>query len=173
MTDRLHAAAQRALESLEDLIRNTTDPGVEALGARWELAHALSAPAARQTGQQPDETADDLCAHCGETRRGHHHAFTSTAEFDATNPRRLDRGEPAPPAAGLDASQPATDPLTPADRQFLRFALAQAAAVMFSEDDFTDEDWAALDRLRAFAGPSPEDQAAETLAAADIEGTDQ
>lgn len=40
--DRLGAAAQRALESLDDLIANTTDPGVEALGARYELAHALS-----------------------------------------------------------------------------------------------------------------------------------
>jgi hypothetical protein len=39
--DRLRSAAQRALESLEDLIANTTDPGVEALGARYELATAL------------------------------------------------------------------------------------------------------------------------------------
>ncbi|MFD0035562.1 hypothetical protein ACFVJK_46815 [Streptomyces sp. NPDC127172] len=42
MSDRLRAAAQRALESLDDLIANTTDPGVEALGARHELAAALS-----------------------------------------------------------------------------------------------------------------------------------
>lgn len=40
-TTRLIAAAQRALESLEGLIANTFDPGVEALGARYELAHAL------------------------------------------------------------------------------------------------------------------------------------
>jgi hypothetical protein len=39
---RLRAAAQRALESLDDLIANTTDPGVEALGARCELARELS-----------------------------------------------------------------------------------------------------------------------------------
>lgn len=39
--DRLRAAAQRALESLTDLIANTTDPGVEALGARYELGQAL------------------------------------------------------------------------------------------------------------------------------------
>ncbi|MEU9849211.1 hypothetical protein [Streptomyces sp. NPDC047985] len=38
---RLRSAAQRALESLDDLIANTTDPGVEALGARSELATAL------------------------------------------------------------------------------------------------------------------------------------
>lgn len=41
---RLRSAAQRALESLENLIADTTDPGVEALGARYELATALSAP---------------------------------------------------------------------------------------------------------------------------------
>lgn len=41
-TDRLYSAAQRALESLEDLIAHTTDPGVEALGARYQLATALS-----------------------------------------------------------------------------------------------------------------------------------
>ncbi|MGA4875911.1 hypothetical protein [Streptomyces lydicamycinicus] len=42
-TARLLAAAQRALESLEDLIANTFDPGVEALGARYELAQTLGA----------------------------------------------------------------------------------------------------------------------------------
>ncbi|MEV6102655.1 hypothetical protein [Nocardia sp. NPDC051981] len=50
-TARLRSAAQRALESLDDLIANTTDPGVEALGARSELATALintSPEAARQ-----------------------------------------------------------------------------------------------------------------------------
>ncbi|MFD9834474.1 hypothetical protein [[Kitasatospora] papulosa] len=41
-TTRLRSAAQRALESLDDLIANTTDPGVEALGARYELARELS-----------------------------------------------------------------------------------------------------------------------------------
>ncbi|WP_327435695.1 hypothetical protein OG279_09515 [Streptomyces sp. NBC_01201] len=40
--DRLRSAAQRALESLDDLIAYTTDPGVEALGARHELARELS-----------------------------------------------------------------------------------------------------------------------------------
>jgi hypothetical protein len=40
---RLHEAARRALDSLNDLIANTTDPGVEALGARYELATALTA----------------------------------------------------------------------------------------------------------------------------------
>ncbi|MEU0317080.1 hypothetical protein [Nocardioides sp. NPDC006273] len=61
MTDRLYDAAQRALDSLNDLIRNTFDPGVEALGARYELAHVLSDPAlmaaraaARQTTGQDD-----------------------------------------------------------------------------------------------------------------------
>ncbi|MFE7626069.1 hypothetical protein [Streptomyces sp. NPDC057509] len=52
--DRLREAAQRALESLNALIADTTDPGVEALGARHELGQALlntslapaSAPAA-------------------------------------------------------------------------------------------------------------------------------
>lgn len=40
MTDLL-AAAQRALAALDDLISNTSDPGVEALGARHELSVVL------------------------------------------------------------------------------------------------------------------------------------
>lgn len=39
--DRLQAAARRALTAFEDLIADSRDPGVEALGARYELAHAL------------------------------------------------------------------------------------------------------------------------------------
>ena len=39
--DGLRAAALRALESFDNLIAETTDPGVEALGARFELATAL------------------------------------------------------------------------------------------------------------------------------------
>jgi len=39
--DRLHAAARRALAAFEDLIAEVRDPGVEALGARYELAAAL------------------------------------------------------------------------------------------------------------------------------------
>jgi hypothetical protein len=38
----LRAAAQRALESLDSLIADHQDPGAEALGARYELARALS-----------------------------------------------------------------------------------------------------------------------------------
>jgi hypothetical protein len=43
MTDptRLEAAARRALDSLGDLILNTPNPGVEALGAQFELRQAL------------------------------------------------------------------------------------------------------------------------------------
>lgn len=37
----LPEAARRALAALDDLIANTTDPGVEALGARHELSVAL------------------------------------------------------------------------------------------------------------------------------------
>lgn len=40
-TERLAAAARRALEALVDLICNTRDPGVEALGAQFELRQAL------------------------------------------------------------------------------------------------------------------------------------
>ncbi|MFD8407200.1 hypothetical protein ACFV1G_21245 [Streptomyces anulatus] len=39
---RLRAAAQRALESLDNLIADHQDPGAEALGARYELARELS-----------------------------------------------------------------------------------------------------------------------------------
>ncbi|MEU8316686.1 MULTISPECIES: hypothetical protein [Actinomycetes] len=42
--ERLHAAARRALDALDDLIRTSSDPGAEALGARHELAQALINP---------------------------------------------------------------------------------------------------------------------------------
>ncbi|WP_432008681.1 hypothetical protein [Streptomyces bacillaris] len=42
LRDRLRAAAQRALESLDSLIADHQDPGAEALGARYELARELS-----------------------------------------------------------------------------------------------------------------------------------
>ncbi|MFJ1653668.1 hypothetical protein ACIOC2_20220 [Streptomyces sp. NPDC088337] len=41
-TTRIEAAARRALDALNDLIAHTTDPGVEALGARFELGQALA-----------------------------------------------------------------------------------------------------------------------------------
>jgi hypothetical protein len=42
MTETLPAAAHRALGALNDLIEYCNDPGVEAFGARFELAQALS-----------------------------------------------------------------------------------------------------------------------------------
>ncbi|MFE5895857.1 hypothetical protein ACFQ67_00250 [Streptomyces sp. NPDC056488] len=64
MTDHLHVAAERALDALNDLIRNTYDPGAEALGARYELAQALTpAPAAARqaTGQADTTPAPERC----------------------------------------------------------------------------------------------------------------
>ncbi|MGW1949112.1 hypothetical protein ACWCRC_32915 [Streptomyces sp. NPDC001940] len=74
MTD-LQEAARRALAALDDLIHNTTDPGVEALGARHELAAAIinvpSRPADRRSirdvmgpadGQQKMRLLADLYA---------------------------------------------------------------------------------------------------------------
>ncbi|WP_327377970.1 hypothetical protein OG393_30830 [Streptomyces sp. NBC_01216] len=49
---------------------------------------------ARQT-TEPPAAEDDLCAHCGVPRSSHHHAFTSTAQFDAANPCRLTTDGPA------------------------------------------------------------------------------
>lgn len=37
----LYEAARRALDNLNDLIRDSSDPGAEALGAVWELEQAL------------------------------------------------------------------------------------------------------------------------------------
>lgn len=53
--ERLRAAATRAADALDDLIANTSDPGVEALGARWELRHALR----NRTGSGPLPTTED------------------------------------------------------------------------------------------------------------------
>lgn len=77
--DELHAAAHRALSSLEDLIAELHDPGVEALGARYELARALGTLSPKELpldepGFSPDphtireatlrQAAHDLTAHC-------------------------------------------------------------------------------------------------------------
>lgn len=53
---------------------------------------------------------------------------------------------PAAPATGQDAA------LTASERQFLRFALDLAFDRMVSDDGFTDEDEAALEKLRRMAG---------------------
>ncbi|MEU8920382.1 hypothetical protein AB0D10_05500 [Kitasatospora sp. NPDC048545] len=46
---RLVEAARRALDALDDLIADSRDPGTEALGARYELAQALTNhPAAQE-----------------------------------------------------------------------------------------------------------------------------
>lgn len=52
MTDRITAAARRALDSLNDLIRDSTDPGTEALAARFDLEQALLT-----VGEQPPADA--------------------------------------------------------------------------------------------------------------------
>jgi hypothetical protein len=53
---RIEAAARRALDALNDLIANTTDPGVEALGARFELSQAL-------IGAQPSPVVNRVTAY--------------------------------------------------------------------------------------------------------------
>lgn len=66
--DRLTAAARRALAALDDLISNTFDPGVEALGARHELSTALIAaslpavPADEETHVRRTLTPDEYDA---------------------------------------------------------------------------------------------------------------
>ncbi|MER6605947.1 hypothetical protein ABT282_08525 [Streptomyces sp. NPDC000927] len=77
---RLRSAAQRALESLDDLIADSVDPGVEALGARHELARELTRmnPAATRRSAEGEcasrpiecETEEE-CADRLETERSH------------------------------------------------------------------------------------------------------
>lgn len=66
-TDRVRSAAQRALQSLDDLIADTTDPGIEALGARHELATALfnttPAPARLVLGTTDQQPAPSCRCH--------------------------------------------------------------------------------------------------------------
>lgn len=69
MTDtaRLEAAARRALASLSDLIRDCSDPGTEALGARHELEQALvgaagCVPAADRAAEATPVGASDAAA---------------------------------------------------------------------------------------------------------------
>ncbi|MEU1122156.1 hypothetical protein ABZ371_00850 [Streptomyces sp. NPDC005899] len=61
---RVRSAARRALESLEALIADSTDPGVEALGAREELSTALFNTGAGADGLR-DRIAQALAADDG------------------------------------------------------------------------------------------------------------
>ncbi|MFD3535211.1 hypothetical protein [Streptomyces sp. NPDC058664] len=67
--------------------------------------------------------------------------------------RSLAQAETALAAVGQPAEAQATDeaPLTAAERQFLKFALDLAFDAMVSGDGFTDEDDAAMARLRLMA----------------------
>lgn len=61
-TARVEAAARRALAALDDLIANTTDPGVESLGARFELSRAL-------IGVQPSPLSQAAARELSKTER--------------------------------------------------------------------------------------------------------
>ncbi|MFJ4918120.1 hypothetical protein [Streptomyces sp. NPDC088726] len=91
-TDRVRSAAQRALQSLEALIADTTDPGVEALGARHELATALlnTSPAPARlvlgtTDQQPETTPADRRARYAAAIRALNEGGGTLADLDETS----------------------------------------------------------------------------------------
>ncbi|MFF8840531.1 hypothetical protein [Streptomyces sp. NPDC015130] len=105
----------------------------------------LPAPAARQTGHQPDTGARGRCPVMFEGG--------TQCEKDADHRAGRRSDDPhvpgAAPAAGLDNNQPADAPLTAAERQFLTFALDLADNRMANRsDEFTTDDYEALARLR-------------------------
>ncbi|MEU9861298.1 hypothetical protein AB0D99_10500 [Streptomyces sp. NPDC047971] len=66
------------------------------------------------------------------------------------------RDDLAPPAVGQPAeAQPADPPLTPAERQFLTYALDLAVDSVVDGDTFTSEAHAALAKFRRMAGEQP------------------
>lgn len=65
-TDRLRDAARRALDSLNDLIADSSDPGTEALGARFELETGLTntpAPPPADRAALREQIAEALYTH--------------------------------------------------------------------------------------------------------------
>lgn len=90
----LNAAANRGLDSLNALISDTTDPGVEALGARYELRNTLverlphtPAPETHTVEQQVrDQIAEELKAAIDRSRQHEADLGTSESGMDA---RRL------------------------------------------------------------------------------------
>ncbi|MFE3429867.1 hypothetical protein [Streptomyces sp. NPDC059171] len=103
LRDRLRAAAQRALESLDSLIADHQDPGAEALGARYELARELSNTSPEVARQllatsvaEGGEDTVGLCGYCGVPRETHHHGYVSTAAALAAAPRHVTAAPPVP-----------------------------------------------------------------------------
>jgi hypothetical protein len=147
MTDRMYDAAQRALDALTDLIRNTFDPGVEALGARYELAHVLSDPtlmaardAARQAAGQPAAACG--CGEPGTPGIVHRPAAPCYVDETAADPTTAD--DPVPLRWGLNDVLYGDDDtitvcLSGPDREPYRLELApdQAAAL---RNDLADPD---------------------------------
>ncbi|MFE9372285.1 hypothetical protein ACFYM2_21295 [Streptomyces sp. NPDC006711] len=95
---------------------------------------ALPAPADRAA----EADTIGLCGHCGVPRESHHHGYVSTVAALAAAPGRITVTDWAPL-------------LTDNERQFLTFALDQAAEEMSLADGFTDEDEAALAKFRRMA----------------------
>ncbi|MFE3386340.1 hypothetical protein [Streptomyces anulatus] len=167
LRDRLRAAAQRALESLDSLIADHQDPGAEALGARYELARELSNTSpevARQLlgtsvaeGTAADDELEPVQLRWGldDVMYGDDDTTTVLLSGPGREPYwvELDPERAAALRAAL-AGPDAPPSLNDSDRQFLTFALELAADQMASRgDEFDDEDEAALAKLRALATP--------------------
>lgn len=78
-------------------------------------------------------------------------------------PARFPGDSPAMRAAALSCVRPERRDLTVAERQFLTFALDLAADRMATEDGFTSEDQAALDRFRSMSTGETGDPAPEPV----------
>jgi hypothetical protein len=159
---------------MDDLIANTTDPGVEALGARHELQTALIATPAAAPSAPADQTAlrdriaqalAAVLAECNAIEadyRDQHDEVAVGARAAIIRIRaQVAVLEQQPAVLPTPADQAAS--LSDTERQFLTFALDQAAEEMSLGDGFTDEDRAALEKLRRMAGEAqqPETQAGE------------
>ena len=77
---KLNAAANRALDNLNMFIADHSDPGVEALGARWELWHSLTERTAAQDAAPPSYPAQHVWKVWDDKDRGATWAFYATEE---------------------------------------------------------------------------------------------
>jgi hypothetical protein len=154
MTETLPAAAHRALGALNDLIEYCNDPGVEAFGARFELAQALSGH---------PRPADDPAPLRERIRR-------AICEADGFDFDQIEASDYQAHADAMLALLPAAASSAPADRaalsdterQFLTYALDLAADQMASRgNEFGTEDTAALEKLRRMAAEAQQPKICE------------
>ncbi|MFC9700891.1 hypothetical protein ACFTWD_09390 [Streptomyces sp. NPDC056943] len=135
------------------------DESVELISG-WEEQPDCPHHAPAVNGQKPETTpcgSRSLPTYSGEVvscvlKTGHAAQCQSAVEWPYVSWPNPSNGEGWRTAGQPAEAQAADSSLTATERKFLHFALDEAAEEMSYGDGFTDEDQAALDRLRLLAG---------------------